>query len=306
MPLNASPPTVDGPSFDLKVAAASGAAFVDFALWGGLVPGDVDRLDELAERGVVGFKAFMCPTGVDDFAMADDETLHAGMARAARLGLPVAVHAESAELTTRLAAEAVRAGTDVAARLPRLASRRGRARGDRARDRDRGGDGMLAARRPRLDRSRRPARRGGARPRRRRHLRDVPALPRARRGGRRSGSAWSRSARRRCARATTSTTLWRAVLAGHVDLVASDHSPEPARAEAGRRRVRRLGRDRRLPDAAAGAADRGPAARALARGDRGAAAAAPARRFRLAGQGIARARRRRGSRARRPGRTRRS
>jgi len=110
MPLNAIPPTVDAASFDLKRAAAEAAAVVDFALWGGLVPGSVDRLDELAERGVVGFKAFMCPTGVDDFAMADDDTLHAGMGRAARLGLPVAVHAEDPELTARLAAEAVAEG----------------------------------------------------------------------------------------------------------------------------------------------------------------------------------------------------
>jgi allantoinase len=106
MPLNASPPTVDGASFDLKAAAATETAIVDFALWGGLVLGDVDRLDELADRGVVGFKAFMCPTGIDDFDAADDDTLHAGMARAARLGLPVAVHAESAERTSLLAAQA--------------------------------------------------------------------------------------------------------------------------------------------------------------------------------------------------------
>jgi allantoinase len=110
MPLNASPPTVDGPSFDLKLAAAEGTASVDFALWGGLVPGNADRLDELAERGVVGFKAFMCATGIDDFEMADDETLREGMTRAARLGLPVAVHAENAEPTTRLAAQAVAEG----------------------------------------------------------------------------------------------------------------------------------------------------------------------------------------------------
>jgi allantoinase len=110
MPLNASPPTVDGPSLDRKLAAAEGVARVDFALWGGLVPGDVDRLDELADRGVVGFKAFMCPTGIDDFEMADDETLHAGMTRAATLRLPVAVHAENAVVTTRLAAKAVAEG----------------------------------------------------------------------------------------------------------------------------------------------------------------------------------------------------
>lgn len=94
MPLNASPPTVDGAAFDAKVEAALGAAVVDFALWGGLVPGDVSRLDELAERGVVGFKAFMCDSGIADFPAADDDVLGAGMARAASLGLPVAVHAE--------------------------------------------------------------------------------------------------------------------------------------------------------------------------------------------------------------------
>ena len=131
MPLNASPPTLDGASFDLKLAVASRTAHVDFALWGGLVPGDVDRLDELADRGVIGFKAFMCPSGIDDFPAADDETLHAGMARAARLGLPVAVHAESAELTARLAAEAVAAREDLAARLPPFPAGRGRARGRR-------------------------------------------------------------------------------------------------------------------------------------------------------------------------------
>jgi allantoinase len=94
MPLNAHPPTVDGAAFDAKVAAARASAIVDFALWGGLVPGDLSRLDELAERGVVGFKAFMCDSGIADFPAADDDTLAVGMARAAALGLPVAVHAE--------------------------------------------------------------------------------------------------------------------------------------------------------------------------------------------------------------------
>jgi allantoinase len=110
MPLNASPPPVDGASFDLKVAAAAGVAHVDVALWGGLVPGDVDRLDELAARGVAGFKAFMSESGTADFPVADDLTLLEGMARAARLGLPVAVHAESNELTRRLAARAAAEG----------------------------------------------------------------------------------------------------------------------------------------------------------------------------------------------------
>ena len=94
MPLNAHPPTIDGPAFDAKRRAAERSAVVDFALWGGIVPGNLDRLEELAERGVVGFKAFMCDSGIDDFPPVDPDTLGAGMERAAKLGLPVAVHAE--------------------------------------------------------------------------------------------------------------------------------------------------------------------------------------------------------------------
>jgi allantoinase len=95
MPLNSSPPVLDGPSFDLKRAAAEASSVTDFGLWGGLTPINLDRMEELAERGVVGFKAFMCPSGIDDFPYADELTLEAGMRIAARLGLPVAVHAEA-------------------------------------------------------------------------------------------------------------------------------------------------------------------------------------------------------------------
>ena len=110
MPLNAQPPTIDARAFDRKRAVAERTALVDFALWGGLVPGDVGRLDELAGRGVVGFKAFMCDTTMPEFAMADDLTLYEGMTRAATLGLPVAVHAENEAITSALAARARREG----------------------------------------------------------------------------------------------------------------------------------------------------------------------------------------------------
>ena len=106
MPLNAAPPTLDGSSFDAKHAAAEAASVVDFAFWGGLTPANLDRLDELAERGVVGFKAFMANSGIPDFQAADDDTLFAGMSTAARLGLPVAVHAENDAIAGGLARRA--------------------------------------------------------------------------------------------------------------------------------------------------------------------------------------------------------
>ena len=94
MPLNASPPTIDRASFDLKRAAGEAASVLDFALWGGIVPHNLDQLEDLASAGVVGFKAFMTDSGIADFPGVDATTLRAGMRVAARLGLPVAVHAE--------------------------------------------------------------------------------------------------------------------------------------------------------------------------------------------------------------------
>lgn len=110
MPLNAHPPTTDAASFDLKCAAARQSALVDWALWGGLVPGNLGHLPELAERGVVGFKAFMSNSGIEDFSAADDLTLYEGMACAAQLGLPVAVHAENEQITGSLARRALHEG----------------------------------------------------------------------------------------------------------------------------------------------------------------------------------------------------
>jgi allantoinase len=106
MPLNAHPPTVDPAAFDSKLHCAERTAHVDFALWGGLIPGNLDALDELAARGVVGFKAFMSASGIDDFPRAEDLTLYEGMQRAAALDRLVAVHAESEAITRGLAARA--------------------------------------------------------------------------------------------------------------------------------------------------------------------------------------------------------
>ena len=95
MPLNSHPPTTDAAAFNQKLAAAKANSLVDFAFWGGLVPNNVDHLEELNDRGVIGFKAFMCNSGIDDFPCVDDRVLRAGMKKAAQLKQIVAVHAES-------------------------------------------------------------------------------------------------------------------------------------------------------------------------------------------------------------------
>src|SRR5579862_8159648 len=95
MPLNSTPCTVGRAEFEMKRCALAKASITDFALWGGLIPGNREALPELAECGVIGFKAFMADSGLPEFPRADDLTLLDGMREAARLDLPMAVHAEN-------------------------------------------------------------------------------------------------------------------------------------------------------------------------------------------------------------------
>ncbi len=110
MPLNAHPPTLDAASFAAKKAVAENLSVVDFALWGGLTPDNLDKLAELAAVGAIGYKAFMSSSGMDDFPRSEAQTLREGMKQAAALGLPVAVHAEDEAMVSAAAQAAQEAG----------------------------------------------------------------------------------------------------------------------------------------------------------------------------------------------------
>ncbi|KAA0965534.1 allantoinase AllB [Sporosarcina sp. ANT_H38] len=117
MPLNALPATVDRGAIRSKQEAANGKNYVDYALYGGLVPGNLDKLDELSDEGVVAFKCFMATCGSDipdDFKNVDDYTLYAGMKKLAELGHMLSIHAENAVITDRLAEEMVKQGKTTA------------------------------------------------------------------------------------------------------------------------------------------------------------------------------------------------
>lgn len=107
MPLNSSPPVIDEVRFLEKLRLAEEKSVVDFSLWGGLVPDNLDRLGELRDAGAIGLKAFMCGSGIDEFpGVTDATTLKRGMKRAAELGMLVAVHAEDDALAQQLTADA--------------------------------------------------------------------------------------------------------------------------------------------------------------------------------------------------------
>src|SRR5947209_1313096 len=94
MPLNSVPPTTTLEGFRQKLGAARGQCRVDVAFWGGVVPGNLQQLAPLHAAGVVGFKCFLIPSGVEEFPPVTENELRPSMFELARLGVPLIVHAE--------------------------------------------------------------------------------------------------------------------------------------------------------------------------------------------------------------------
>jgi allantoinase len=94
MPLNSIPATTTAGALDAKRRAAAGRCHVDVGFWGGVVPGNAADLRPLARAGVLGFKCFLCPSGVDEFAHVTERDLREALPVLASLGLPLLVHAE--------------------------------------------------------------------------------------------------------------------------------------------------------------------------------------------------------------------
>lgn len=114
MPLNSTPPTINKENLDLKKVCADEKSIVNPRYWGGLVPENIEDLKELHENGVIGFKAFMSPSGIADFNHVDDETIFKGMKEIASLGSRLAVHAESTVICDLLAEEKQKQGKTTA------------------------------------------------------------------------------------------------------------------------------------------------------------------------------------------------
>ena len=106
MPLNSLPVTTTVDALEAKVRAATGNCRVDFGLWGGIVPGNDGDRRALIDEGALGLKAFLVPSGIDEFPEVDDLELGRAMSDLAPTGSPVLVHAEDAAELTRAAERA--------------------------------------------------------------------------------------------------------------------------------------------------------------------------------------------------------
>ena len=94
MPLNSVPVTTSVSALREKVAAAAGQCAVDVAFWGGAVPGNAAEMGPLLDAGVLGFKCFLIDSGIPEFPPLSRDELRTAMKVLAESGAPMIVHAE--------------------------------------------------------------------------------------------------------------------------------------------------------------------------------------------------------------------
>ena len=94
MPLNSIPATTTLDALVQKQGAARRGSDINIGFWGGVVPGNAQELRAMAQAGVRGFKCFLVPSGVPEFAEVEASDLRTAMPIIAELGLPLLVHAE--------------------------------------------------------------------------------------------------------------------------------------------------------------------------------------------------------------------
>ncbi|WP_017605122.1 allantoinase AllB [Nocardiopsis alkaliphila] len=123
MPLNSVPPTTTTDNLKTKKAAAQGKLAVDVGFWGGAVPENTGptttgALFDLWSEGVFGFKAFLSPSGVDEFGHLDPEHLHSAATAIGDCGGRLIVHAEDPKVLAAAPAVSGRSYADFLASRP--------------------------------------------------------------------------------------------------------------------------------------------------------------------------------------------
>lgn len=119
MPLNSLPPTTTVPHLRTKQQVAADKAHIDVGFWGGALPGNLKELRPLHEAGVFGFKAFLSPSGVDEFPHLERDSLARTMAEIAAFDGLLIVHAEDPRLLASAPQQAGPKYADFLASRPR-------------------------------------------------------------------------------------------------------------------------------------------------------------------------------------------
>lgn len=94
MPLNASPVTASVSAFEEKLLSTKNKLHANCGFWGGVIPGNTNEIEGLIKKGVLGFKAFLTHSGIDEFPNVTESDLRLAMPVIAKYNLPLLVHCE--------------------------------------------------------------------------------------------------------------------------------------------------------------------------------------------------------------------
>lgn len=94
MPLNASPVTTTVSAFQQKLQSSENKLNVNCGFYAGLIPSNVNDLEELLQSGVIGIKCFLTHSGIDEFPNVTRDDLEIAMPTIAKFNLPLLVHCE--------------------------------------------------------------------------------------------------------------------------------------------------------------------------------------------------------------------
>lgn len=94
MPLNSSPVTTSAAALQLKLEASKGKISAHCGFYGGLVPDNLEALPGLLKSGILGMKAFLVHSGIDEFPNVTEADLDAALPAIAASGLTLLLHCE--------------------------------------------------------------------------------------------------------------------------------------------------------------------------------------------------------------------
>ena len=94
MPLNSLPVTTDIAALQSKIKSSRGKLHVDVGFYAGIVPENQSQLPWLLDQGVLGAKAFLCDSGLEQFPAAGEKELRNALANLKTSGVPLLAHAE--------------------------------------------------------------------------------------------------------------------------------------------------------------------------------------------------------------------
>jgi len=98
---NTIPPTTDRRSFEQKLKLARKKSIIDFGINGGVMAGNIDKLDELWKLGVTAFGEIFMAESTGGLNV-NEETFEEALAEIKRLGAIATIHAEDEKLHLEL------------------------------------------------------------------------------------------------------------------------------------------------------------------------------------------------------------